>query len=210
VKPSNLLADNQGNLKLLDMGLSRLEDVEDVAGNRKPGTYLLGTCDYMAPEQAADPQAACPRSDIYSLGATLFFVLIGQPMYCGGSGFDRVLAHRQAPPPSLRDARPEVPAGLEAIYRRMVAKQPTDRFATMTEVRQALEGLGLAGGSDLAARVATYRGQPVTPSRPISTSGESLGATGPSRQGWLLALLLAIVLGLLSWAVVISLSTPRS
>ena len=81
------------------------------------------------------------RVDIYSLGCTLFFLLAGRPMYSAGSLMALLLKHRDAPIPSLSEARSDVPAELDEIYRRMAAKRPEHRFATMVLVVRALEGI---------------------------------------------------------------------
>lgn len=142
IKPSNLLLDKRGTVKILDMGLARIE--ESVDPDRPPeeithGGYVMGSVDYMSPEQGYDLRATDYRSDVYSLGATLHFLLTGRPMYQGASLVQRILAHRDQPTPSLRAARADVPEALDAIFHRMVAKRPEDRFPSMREVVAALE-----------------------------------------------------------------------
>jgi serine/threonine protein kinase len=219
VKPSNFLLDTAGVVKVLDLGLSRLEDVEDPAGQRQPGTYILGSCDYLAPEQSADPAAAGPRADIYGLGATLFFLLNRQAMYTNGSAFDRVMAHRTAPTPSLRELRPEVSPALEAVYRRMVAKDLAERFPSMDQVRAALEVVAAADPATAAVRAGGLAalatgGEPANLGPDTTPSGVKPTSTGdppPPRlgiQARILAVVVVVVLGLLAWAVLVARHGP--
>ncbi len=88
---------------------------------------LIGTADYIAPEQARDPTLVDTRADIYSLGCTLYFLLTAQPPF-PGTLMQKLLQHQEAPPPSVRGARPDVPAELDHILQRMLAKRPADRY----------------------------------------------------------------------------------
>ena len=140
VKPSNLLLDDKGVVKLLDLGLARLRPRGSDSDPELTQTGMgLGTPDYAAPEQNIDPANADERADIYSLGCTLFSLLTARPMYSEKAVTEKILAHREQPLPSLQQYRPEVPPVLEAVFRRMVAKDPRERYATMTEVHRELE-----------------------------------------------------------------------
>ncbi len=99
---------------------------------------IFGTAEYMSPEQAMNVRSADQRSDIYSLGCTLFFLLTGRPVVAGETYMEMVMAHQLLTLPSLATARTDVPAELEHIFRRMTTKKPEDRFASMREVRDAL------------------------------------------------------------------------
>jgi serine/threonine protein kinase len=144
IKPANLLRDGSGTVKVADLGLARLSTA---TGAPDGGTALtvaggiLGTADFMPPEQALDSTTIDHRADIYSLGCTLFFLLTGRPVYRSGSLMGLLLQHRDAPAPSLIALRADTPATLDAIFRRAVAKDPANRFQTMTEMREALESL---------------------------------------------------------------------
>ena len=138
IKPANLLMNREGVLKILDMGLASFSDRKAAAELTHSGA-MLGTVDYMPPEQALDTRSADARSDIYSLGITLWYLLVGRAAYDGDSMMAKLLAHRDAPLPSLGGARGEVPTALDMAFRRMIAKKPEDRFQTMDEVIAALE-----------------------------------------------------------------------
>ena len=141
IKPANLLLDSNGTVKILDMGLATVRGESDkpITKLTQTGT-IMGTADYMAPEQALDSRHADARSDIYSLGGVLHDLIIGQPMYGGDTVIKKVLAHRDSPIPSLVERRSEVPETLNAVFQKMVAKQPEQRFQSMSEVIHALQG----------------------------------------------------------------------
>jgi len=146
IKPANLMRDARGVVKVADLGLARIKNpqaTENESALTQAGG-IVGTVDYMAPEQAVDSTTVDRRADVYSLGATLFYLLTGRPMYSGTSLMSLLLQHRDAPPPSLREARPDVPESLSAIFLRMVAKKADERYATMTEAALALEEAGQA------------------------------------------------------------------
>jgi formylglycine-generating enzyme required for sulfatase activity/serine/threonine protein kinase len=141
IKPANLLLDSEGTVKILDMGLARIESDGNAAHNAElTGTgAVMGTVDYMAPEQAVDTHRADARADIYSLGCSLHYLIAGRPTYEGNSLMGRMLAHREQPIPDLRTVQPEVSEQLQAIFTKMVAKKLEDRYQTMTEVIADLE-----------------------------------------------------------------------
>ena len=140
IKPANVLIDKKGTVKILDMGLARVFEAEDTPEDRLTDSgQVMGTCDYMAPEQAEDTRTADHRADIYSLGCTLYRIVTGKKPYEGGSQIQILMAHRAAPIPSLVEQRPDVPASLEVAYQKMMAKTPEDRYQSMTEVIGDLE-----------------------------------------------------------------------
>jgi serine/threonine protein kinase len=136
VKPSNLMLAADGSIKVLDLGLAKIQEQE--ARDITNSGQLMGTVDYMAPEQGTDSHQVDHRADIYSLGCTLFHLLAGQPPYGKRSVREVFFAHISAPVPSLLDARPEAPPTLDALIQKMMAKQPADRPQTMEEVATAL------------------------------------------------------------------------
>jgi serine/threonine protein kinase len=154
IKPGNLLVDKQGVVHILDMGVAQLRpQMQDDSAPADIHTQItrdgavIGTVDFMAPEQAASARRADERSDIYSLGCTLYFLLTNEPVYRAESVVDRLIAHRQRPIPSLRVARPDVSPALDAVFHRMVAKEPAERFASISELLAALDAVGQSPGS---------------------------------------------------------------
>jgi serine/threonine-protein kinase len=155
IKPANLLRDVNGVVKVTDLGLARLngplgQSTEKASALTQAGT-IMGTVDFMSPEQALGSTDIDHRTDIYSLGCTLFFLLLGRPPYQGPSMMATLLKHRDAPIPSLVEARNDVPASLDAIFRRMVAKEPADRFQAMAEVMAALKDIEADLGDAIAS-----------------------------------------------------------
>jgi tRNA A-37 threonylcarbamoyl transferase component Bud32 len=139
VKPGNLLRDKHGVIKLLDLGLARFFTANDEGLTRKfDDKSILGTADYIAPEQAMNSHDVDIRADIYSLGATFYHLLTGRPPFEGGSVAQKLLWHQMRNPEPVRAVRPEVPEELAAVLDRMMLKNPDRRFQTPAEVAAAL------------------------------------------------------------------------
>jgi serine/threonine protein kinase len=151
IKPSNLMLNLAGQVKILDLGLARLyHGIGGGSGELTPTGQIMGTYDFMAPEQAMSSHQVGITADIYSLGCTLYKLLTGRPPFSGpeyDSMLKKIQAHAQAPPPPLRSIRSDVPAELEAVLAGMLAKEPSERFATPGEVAEALAPF--AAGADL-------------------------------------------------------------
>ena len=129
IKPANLLLDNEGTVKILDMGLARITaeaGAGDVPDQLTTSGQVMGTCDYMAPEQFVDAANVDHRADIYALGCTLYTLLTGQFVYPIKSQLKKALAHRDQPIPPLGAAREDVPPQLDLIYQKMLAKKASD------------------------------------------------------------------------------------
>jgi serine/threonine protein kinase len=140
LKPSNLLLDRSGVVKLTDLGLARFFHDQQDQLTLLHGQGMMGTVDYLSPEQAKDSHGVDIRTDIYSLGATLYFLLVGRPPFQGGSVAQKLVWMQLREPEEIRQRRPEVPEGLAAVVRRMMKKNPRDRYQTPEEVVAALRG----------------------------------------------------------------------
>ena len=134
IKPANLMLDQNGVVKVLDLGLARIESGGANQADLTETGVLMGTVDYLAPEQAASTKDSDRRADVYSLGCTLYYLLTGGPLYEGGTILQKVLAHREKPIPSVRGVCPECPALLEQVFAKRAAKRPEQRHQTMAEV----------------------------------------------------------------------------
>ncbi|NLX94807.1 MAG: serine/threonine protein kinase [Rhodopirellula sp.] len=144
IKPANLVLDTTGTVKILDMGLARIEETPTLDDRTVDGALtrdgdVMGTVDYMSPEQGLNTKKADARSDVYSLGCTLYYLLTGRAMYEGESLMEKLLAHREKTLPPLREQRKDITAAMDAAFRRMVAKKPERRLQTMGEVVAEME-----------------------------------------------------------------------
>ncbi len=146
IKPPNLMLDSNGTVKILDLGLARMEKEAEVLfglAETDPGLTIpggmMGTVSFMPPEQAVDASAADHRSDIYSLGCTFYFLLTGTPPYSGATLMECVAAHREHPIPQLRDVWPETPPYLDSMLQRMLAKEPEDRYQSINALLDDLK-----------------------------------------------------------------------
>jgi WD40 repeat protein/serine/threonine protein kinase len=179
IKPHNLMRTPDGTVKILDFGLARLvADANSAQGGVTGQGIVLGTVDYLAPEQADDARQADIRSDLYSLGCTLYHLLSGRPPFPQGTAVQKLMAHSEREPVSLEECRPDLAPGLARVVSRMMAKLPEDRFQTPAEVCAAL---------------ARFAGQTVVLD-PAALRGKVSG--GSRRRRWpvgVAALLLALV-----------------
>jgi len=147
VKPQNLMLTRKGEVKILDFGLARF-----VSENGSPVSLtecgeLNGTPDFMAPEQAEDARSADIRADIYSLGCTLYTLLTGQPPFPGRNHVEKVVGHLKREPAPLTAFRDDLPPELVQIVRRMMAKNPAERFQTPGEAVKALRAFSKTGAT---------------------------------------------------------------
>lgn len=140
VKPDNILVNKQNLVKILDLGLALLDEA-NFSGQTSSFDQdkILGTADYLAPEQALDSHNVDARADVYGLGATLYFCLTGSPPFPEGSITERLLAHQRKEPPSIFNVRPDAPIDLVEICSIMMQKKPENRFQTALQVVDAME-----------------------------------------------------------------------
>src|SRR5262249_31485229 len=139
IKPHNLMVNSKGQVKVLDFGLVRVLARPGAAGaTATQAGSLMGTPDYMAPEQARDAATVDGRAGIYSLGCTLYHLLTGRPPFPGGTGVEKVARHLTEDVPALAAARPDLPAGLAEVVARMTARDPEQRYQTAGEAAAAL------------------------------------------------------------------------
>jgi WD40 repeat protein/serine/threonine protein kinase len=205
LSPRGREATSEGVVKVADFGLASVSDTAE--GKSSPLTAegaVVGTPDFMAPEQALRANAVDGRADIYSLGCTLYFLLTSQPPFAGGTAAQKLLAHQQAEPHDLRQFRPDLPGELVTVVRRMLAKRPEDRYQTAAEVAPALGSFcgrqesflpapSTAADADEATSTITHSEPPQPPPRQRWRRGQWL-----IRAVLLVGVLVAVVGGLLN------------
>ncbi|QEG02105.1 Serine/threonine-protein kinase PrkC [Stieleria maiorica] len=175
IKPSNLLLRNDGVIKVSDMGLARIGYT--AAGTDAPNR-LTGTADFIAPEQAIDSHTVDARADIYSLGCTWYFLLVGKPPFSGNNVAQRLAKHQTAKVPLVSDTRSDCPPAISLLIQRMMAKRPVDRPASAAELLTQLRRIA---GSKLAGRELANRPRSEQIATPPddSSSFASLDDSGP-------------------------------
>lgn len=145
IKPANLMLDNEGVVKVLDLGMARVSEEEcedpDEPSLTMLRNELLGTADFISPEQILDSHDVDHRADIYSLGCTFYYLVAAKPPFDHASMAQKIMAHHSEAPPRLKNYRPDVPPNLEVAIYRMMAKQPDSRPQTMDEVIRGLDEL---------------------------------------------------------------------
>lgn len=170
VKPANLLVDRSNVVKVLDLGLARFTDDKSASLTVAYDENVLGTADYLAPEQARDSHGVDQRADIYSMGCSLYYLLTGHPPFPDGTLPQRLMMHQRHPPPSIYKDREDAPEDLVKICLKMMAKKPEHRYQTMAEVSAALTEWLTAHGHSVD-----------TESSGDSSSGRLAAAIGSSR-----------------------------
>ncbi len=150
IKPANLLVNSREVVKILDLGLAKFygDQAEAASLTVAHNETVLGTADYLAPEQAVDSHNTDHRADIYSLGCTFYFLLTGHPPFCEGSVAQRLLNHQMKAPPPIRDDRPDAPDSLLVIVDRMMAKKREERYQSAQDVADDLAVWLVENGND--------------------------------------------------------------
>jgi len=149
IKPANLLVDKKGVVKILDLGLARFfDDSEQASLTTTHNETVLGTADYLSPEQALNSHTVDHRTDIYSLGCTAYFMLTGHPPFPEGTVAQRLVAHQVKTPQPISNERPDAPADLLATVEKMMAKKPEDRFQSAEELSGVLARWLIEHGGD--------------------------------------------------------------
>ncbi|HEX4130495.1 MAG TPA: protein kinase [Pirellulales bacterium] len=190
IKPANLLVDNRGVVKVLDMGLAKFSDETKTSLTVAHDENVLGTADYLAPEQAVNSHNVDARVDLYSLGCTLYYCLTGHPPFNEGTLTQRLLKHQREEPPSILVDRPDAPKDLLAICSRMMAKAPDKRFQTAREVADVmakyLSGAPVSVGAGSRGFRTIGANKALAPKRNSDSSGDltsDIGGGSKIRRG---------------------------
>jgi len=176
VKPANILLDAAGTAKLLDLGLVRSEADVDSRLTAEYGSAILGTADYVAPEQAVNSSAVDARADLYSLAATLYYLLAGRPLFPEGGAAQKLMWQQWKEPTPLPELRPDLPPGLWNVIQKGIAKRKEDRHATARGFALALapfapEGLRVPPPARLLPRLPQRRWMAAPPGPTPSVNG---------------------------------------
>jgi serine/threonine protein kinase len=186
VKTGNLMVDRSGVIRVTGFGLAHVESEDEGNVALTVQGQAMGTGDYMAPEQALDSSSVDARADIYGLGCTLCMLLTGRPPYKAASFVQMVEAHLSAPIPSLRAARADVPVALDAVFQKMLAKRPEDRYRSMDEVVTALRGslTGAGAWADLGPVLPAVAWPAPQEPTPPTVAWPAPQALAPSSAAW--------------------------
>jgi serine/threonine protein kinase len=175
VKPSNLMLQAGGTIKLLDLGLALLHGPlvdGSVSGPLTVAGKVIGTVDFLAPEQARDASSVDIRADLYSLGCTFYYLLTGQPPFAGATTTNKIYKHALEEPEPVQRLRPEVSQPVSAVIRRLLAKRPEDRFQTPAELAAVLQDLLRGRASPAVPAVRDGVARPAAPAGEVAPAAE--------------------------------------
>ncbi|MGH7170973.1 MAG: WD40 repeat domain-containing serine/threonine protein kinase [Gemmataceae bacterium] len=215
IKPHNLLLSNTGVVKVLDMGLARLASAAEAASVTASLTQegaVMGTPDFMAPEQSLSTHTVDIRADLYGLGCTLYFLLTGKVPFPGGTLGDKIARHLAVEPRPLEQLRPAVPLCVAAVVRKMMAKKPEERYSTPAEVADALTH-ALVSGSDLAVEAPMGETEFDLTAAAGSPARSTAASAPSSKRRWLWAIgtaLCVLSAGSLMWVVLAPGRSPKT
>lgn len=186
IKPQNLIVTADGTVRILDFGLARIAREHPSGGRQSTQDHtVLGTPDFIAPEQAKDARSVDARSDIYSLGCTLYFLLAGRVPFPTTSSMLKISSHLLAEPKSVSALRPDIPGALTAIVKKMMARDPAERFQSADDVRNALQPF-VDSDRQRQDSVDSHSSQHLT-------SGEARPATAWRRTGLFAGLIISLM-----------------
>ena len=169
----------RGVVKILDLGLARFfHDKKESLTQKYDGNAVLGTADYLAPEQAVDSHNVDIRCDIYSLGITFYFLLAGHSPFQEGSVAEKLIWHQVRQPKPIREVRPEMPEGMADVLEKMIAKEPAQRYQTPAEVAEALAPWTQDAHRPAVGRRTSRR----SPRRPAAPASATVNYTAPGRR----------------------------
>ena len=172
IKPANVLINSKGKVKLLDLGLALFAEDEDASLTMDFNDKVLGTADYLAPEQALNSHKVDHRADLYGLGCTMYFLLTGQAPFPDGTIAQRIAKHQKEMPKEIRKIRQDCPGELEGICWKLLQKDPKFRYASGAQTAEVLEGW-----------LAKYRAAKLVPAGSGSESSVNLADEHERRSG---------------------------
>lgn len=182
IKPANVLLDRQGDVHVLDLGLARLADSDEPSLTLVHDTKLIGTVDYLAPEQARNSHEIDSRADLYSLGGTLYFLLSGQPPFNEGTLPQRVAMHLTTPPVDIRQRRTETPAELARICHKLLEKDPPRRYQLAEDVVADLQAFLKFNAPDVGPSASRPRLAPALSDAELSFAEQEFPPEGQGKS----------------------------
>ena len=204
VKPGNLFlssTESRDTIRILDFGLASVSSERNEGNRLTRMGRVLGTVDYVSPEQVKNPGNVDPRSDVYSLGCSLFYLLTGRPPFLQPNRIDRLMARMVDSPPAVREHRPEIPEALDDLVRKMMARDPDQRFSSPRELVPELAKFCSPGGPPSAVplpspQLTTNPGETEN-TEEQTTEDAALSQTGTSSRAFRRVLILGVVAAVL-------------